>query len=145
MNRRMKELPRYDIIRSSVGDYAKGFLCRDYEQCFQIVNHIAPEHLEIELPDPEQFLPRVVNAGAFSSVLYLRASGRLHGRSKPYTSHIRNRRLLFSSGRVRLHETQQRGNIQQEAFMKTAPKVQKFALAEGLQAHAAAMEVRYDQ
>lgn len=146
MNRRMKELPRYDIIRSSVGDYAKGFLCRDYEQCFQIVNHIAPEHLEIELPDPEQFLPRVVNAGAIFLGPYT---------SEPLGDYMAgpNHTLPTSgtaafSSPLGVYDFMKHSSVEifsKEAFMKTAPKVQKFALAEGLQAHAAAMEVRYDQ
>lgn len=64
MTRQTKERNRKDIIESSIGDYAKAFLCQTPEECFDIVNKIAPEHLEIELPDPEKYLPLVVNAGA---------------------------------------------------------------------------------
>ena len=64
MERQMKELSRYEIMKSSVDDYAKAFLCKDAAQCFDIVNKIAPEHLEVELPDPKQYLPLIYNAGA---------------------------------------------------------------------------------
>lgn len=66
MERQMKELSRYEIMKSSVDDYAKAFLCKDAAQCFDIVNKIAPEHLEVELPDPKQYLPLIYNAGAIS-------------------------------------------------------------------------------
>ena len=38
MERQMKELSRYEIMKSSVDDYAKAFLCKDAAQCFDIVN-----------------------------------------------------------------------------------------------------------
>lgn len=64
MEKQMKELSRYEIMKSSVDQYAKAFLCKDAEQCFDIVNKIAPEHLEVELPDPKKYLPLIYNAGA---------------------------------------------------------------------------------
>lgn len=63
----MKELSRYEIMKSSVDQYAKAFLCKDAEQCFDIVNKIAPEHLEVELPDPKNTCPLFIMPVPFSS------------------------------------------------------------------------------
>ena len=39
-------------------------LCSSAEQAFEVVNEIAPEHLELMVADPEALLPLVRNAGA---------------------------------------------------------------------------------
>jgi histidinol dehydrogenase len=39
-------------------------LCRDLDEAAEVANHIAPEHLELSLSDPEAFLGRIRHAGA---------------------------------------------------------------------------------
>lgn len=143
MEVQMKQLPRYEIIKSSVGDYAKAFLCRDAAQCFDVVNKIAPEHLEIELPDPESYLPLVKNAGAIFVGKYT---------SEPLGDYMAgpNHTLPTSgtaafSSPLGVYDFVKHSSVEiytEEAFRKISRKVQLFAQAEGLGAHAHAMEVR---
>lgn len=143
MEVQMKQLPRYEIIKSSVGDYAKAFLCRDADQCFDVVNKIAPEHLEIELPDPESYLPLVKNAGAIFVGKYT---------SEPLGDYMAgpNHTLPTSgtaafSSPLGVYDFVKHSSVEiytEEAFRKISRKVQLFAQAEGLGAHAHAMEVR---
>lgn len=143
MDRQMRELPRYEIIRSSVTDYAKGFLCRDVAQCFDVVNKIAPEHLEIGLPDPEQYLPLVKNAGAIflgeftSEPIGDYMAGPNHTLPTSGTA-------AFSSP-LGVSDFVKHSSVEcytEEAFRAISAKVQRFARAEGLDGHAHAMEVR---
>ena len=146
MERQMKELPRYEIIRSSVGDYARAFLCRDYEQCFDVVNNIAPEHLEVELENPEQYLPLIKNAGAIFLGRYT---------SEPLGDYMAgpNHTLPTSgtaafSSPLGVYDFVKHSSVEyysEEAFRKISAKVQMFANAEGLSAHARAMEVRDEE
>lgn len=143
MEAQMKELPRCEIIRSSVGDYAKAFLCRDVAQCFDVVNKIAPEHLEIELPDPERYLPLVKNAGAIFLGKFT---------SEPIGDYMAgpNHTLPTSgtaafSSPLGVYDFVKHSSVEiytEEAFRRISAKVQRFARAEGLEAHARAMEVR---
>lgn len=143
MEVQMKQLPRYEIIKSSVGDYAKAFLCRDAAQCFDVVNKIAPEHLEIELPDPESYLLLVKNAGAIFVGKYT---------SEPLGDYMAgpNHTLPTSgtaafSSPLGVYDFVKHSSVEiytEEAFRKISKKVQLFAQAEGLGAHAHAMEVR---
>lgn len=146
MDAQMKALPRYEIMKQSVGDYAKAFLCRDAAQCFDVVNKIAPEHLEIELPDPEQYLPLVKNAGAIFLGKYT---------SEPIGDYMAgpNHTLPTSgtaafSSPLGVYDFVKHSSVEiytKEAFRGISKKVQRFALAEGLGAHAHAMEVRDEE
>ena len=139
----MKELSRYEIMKSSVDDYAKAFLCKDAAQCFDIVNKIAPEHLEVELPDPKQYLPLIYNAGAIFLGKYT---------SEPLGDYMAgpNHTLPTSgtaafSSPLGVYDFVKHSSVEmynKEAFQKISKKVQIFAKAEGLTAHAHAMEVR---
>lgn len=143
MEEQMKALPRCEIIKSSVGNYAKAFLCKDIPQCFDIVNKVAPEHLEIEVENPEQYLPLVVNAGA----IFLG-----HYTSEPIGDYMAgpNHTLPTSgtaafSSPLGVYDFVKHSSVEiytKEAFQQVSPKVQAFAMREGLQAHAHAMAVR---
>ncbi|MBQ76624.1 MAG: histidinol dehydrogenase [Gammaproteobacteria bacterium] len=59
-----KPLSRLDIIRKSIDSRGALIKVDDVEEAMQLVNRIAPEHLEIVLHDPEPALAMVQNAGA---------------------------------------------------------------------------------
>ncbi|MFW6341709.1 MAG: histidinol dehydrogenase [Halothiobacillaceae bacterium] len=58
------DMPRQRIIEASMG--ARGALVhvRDMEEALAVVNHVAPEHLELSVESPEELLPAVRHAGA---------------------------------------------------------------------------------
>ena len=60
----LKSLPREEIARSSVDNYGMIIVADSLSQAFKLSNMIAPEHLEIFLDDPLQYLDRVKNAGS---------------------------------------------------------------------------------
>ena len=64
IERQMEELPRKDIIADSIKNYGKIFITKDRKQAIDVMNLIAPEHLEIDFAEPESYVAHIINAGA---------------------------------------------------------------------------------
>ena len=64
VERQLKRLPREDIARASIENNGKIIVAHDLDQGIDIANLIAPEHLEICVDDPFQYLSRVESAGS---------------------------------------------------------------------------------
>jgi histidinol dehydrogenase len=60
----LAELPRAAIAGASWRDHGAIVVVRDWEEGVALVNRLAPEHLEILLPDPAAVFARVRHAGA---------------------------------------------------------------------------------
>lgn len=58
------ELSRRDILCKSLADYSAAILTDSLDEALEIVNQIAPEHLELCIDDPFASLSSVKNAGA---------------------------------------------------------------------------------
>ena len=58
------ELPREAIASRSIADRGALILVRDIAQAIEVSNRIAPEHLEVSVDNPEQYLPQIRHAGA---------------------------------------------------------------------------------
>ena len=57
-------LSRSEIMEASLRDFGCAIVCGSLDQCVEIANEIAPEHLEIVTEQPRALLPLVRNAGA---------------------------------------------------------------------------------
>ena len=57
-------MERSEIIAASLNNRAAFIQVADLNEAFQVVNRIAPEHLELSIDDPEQWLSSVRHAGA---------------------------------------------------------------------------------
>jgi histidinol dehydrogenase len=60
----LSELPRAAIAGASWRDHGAIIVVRDWEEGIALVNRLAPEHLEILLPEPAAVFARVRHAGA---------------------------------------------------------------------------------
>ncbi|MCK7595921.1 histidinol dehydrogenase [Microbulbifer sp. CAU 1566] len=60
----LQQLPRNEIANRSIADRGALVLVSDIAQAIEIGNRIAPEHLEVSVDDPEQYLPQIRHAGA---------------------------------------------------------------------------------
>ena len=58
------KLPRKEIIEASFSKRSAIVLAKDLEEIFEIINEIAPEHLEILTKKPFEDLYKIRNAGA---------------------------------------------------------------------------------
>ena len=64
MERLLPTLEREPVARASIAARGALITCRDEAEALELVNRIAPEHLELSVAEPERLLPQVRHAGA---------------------------------------------------------------------------------
>jgi histidinol dehydrogenase len=64
INNAIPQLPRREIVTSSLSRHSCILIARDMDQAIDFVNEYAPEHLEIMTEDPFITLKRIKNAGS---------------------------------------------------------------------------------
>lgn len=134
---------RKDIIEESLANYGYIFLTKDVESSIALANELAPEHLELMLRDPLSYLPKIENAGAIFLGEYSPEpigdyfAGPNH--TLPTASTAK-----FSSP-LGVYDFVKKSSIiyySKPALDEVADKVIKFAVSEGLDAHANALRMR---
>ena len=139
-------LPREEIARQAIEKHSALFVVADIETQFALMNEIAPEHLEIQLNDPLSHLSRVKHAGSVFLGAYA---------SEPLGDYLAGpNHVLPTSGTARFFSP-----LGVEVFIKRTAFISytKEALAlekdavmvlareEGLEAHARAIQVRFEE
>ena len=64
LERQMQALSRKDIIEKSLTDYGAVIVCNNISQAIDFANELAPEHLELCVKNPVEYIGRVDNAGS---------------------------------------------------------------------------------
>ncbi|GHE22514.1 histidinol dehydrogenase [Halomonas urumqiensis] len=64
IERLLPTLEREAIVRESLARRGALIHCEDRQQAVALINRIAPEHLELSVADPEEWLPDIRHAGA---------------------------------------------------------------------------------
>lgn len=64
LGRQLPLLPRADIARTALNERGLILLADSLEQAIDLANEIAIEHLELQITEPWQWLPRIRHAGA---------------------------------------------------------------------------------
>lgn len=145
VRRQLDELPRRDIAAPSVEQYGKIFVTKDMNQAVEVMNLIAPEHLELDTADAEALAGDIVNAGAIFIGPYTPEpigdyfAGPNHTLPTMGTA-------AFSSP-LGVYDFVKRSSLLQydkKAFEAVAEKVMAFANVEGLQAHGLAVKRRME-
>ncbi len=139
----IKDLPRQDIAMQSLKRWGIFIKCKDIEEAFEIVNIIAPEHLELHIENPMSWIGKVKNAGCvFIGENTPEALGDYFAGPNhvlPTTSTAR-----FSSG-LSVDTFYKRTNFlwAQARYAKScSSKIARMARLEGLEAHARSAEKR---
>ncbi|SDB18639.1 histidinol dehydrogenase [Streptococcus henryi] len=145
IEKQLKELPREAIARPSVENNGRIIIAKDADSMFELMNLVAPEHLEIAMDNAYDYLDRIENAGSiFLGHFTSEPIGDYYAGANhvlPTTATSR-----FSSA-LGVHDFIKR--IQYTQYSKAAVNqaekdITTLAYAEGLQAHAKAIEVRND-
>ncbi len=140
----LKTLKREEIARTSIENNGKIIVCRDLMEGVDTANRIAPEHLEICVDQPFDYLGRIKNAG---SVFLGRYNPEPLGDYFAGPNHT-----LPTSGTARFYsplsvddfvKKLQYSYYTREALEKDYDKVSVFANKEGLTAHARAVDIRF--
>lgn len=143
INRQLEDMPRKDVIRTSLTDRGALVKVRDMAEACEIANMIAAEHLEISAEHPQQWADRIRHAGA----MFLgRFSSESLGDYCAGPNHVlpTARTARFSSP-LGVYDFQKRSSIIQvsEAGAQTLGRIAaELAYGEGLQAHARSAEYR---
>ena len=126
-------------------NYGFVFVAENLEQAFELSNAIAPEHMEILLPEPMQYLERVRNAGAIFLGSYT---------PEPLGDYFAGpNHTLPTSGTAKfssplgVYDFMKKSSIlsySEDALEKVYTKIAAFARSEGLDAHAKSVERRYE-
>ncbi|UGQ46532.1 histidinol dehydrogenase [Massilia endophytica] len=139
----LPEMPRAEVIRTSLKDRGALVKVKDMEEACAIANSIAAEHLEISAENPQQWAGRIRHAGA----MFLgRFSSESLGDYCCGPNHVlpTSRTARFSSP-LGVYDFQKRSSVihVSEAGAQTLGKVAaELAYGEGLQAHARSAELR---
>ncbi|MEG1763799.1 MAG: histidinol dehydrogenase [Oscillospiraceae bacterium] len=64
LENQLKLLPREEIARASVENNGKIIIVKTIDEAIEIANRIAPEHLELCIDEPFEYLNKIINAGS---------------------------------------------------------------------------------
>ena len=64
LSRQMQTLERRDILEQSLNDFGAIIVCKDISEAVDFANELAPEHLELAVENPMEYIGRVDNAGS---------------------------------------------------------------------------------
>ena len=143
INNFLKNLERREIARSSWNNFGAVIICDDLNKSVELINKIAPEHLEIAVEKPKKFLKKIRNAGA---IFLGRFTPEAVGDYVAGPNHVlpTDRTARFSSG-LNLLDYLKRSSVV-ECNKRNLSRIGKDAInlayEEGLQAHALSIECR---
>ena len=141
----LKELPRTEIIKSSLENYGYILLCDSLDDAIDAANEIASEHLEIITKNPYETMTKIRNAGAIFLGEYS---------SEPLGDYFAGpNHVLPTNGTAKFFSP-----LSVDAFIKKTSlisysrealeachtDIERFAMSEGLSAHANSIKVRFE-
>lgn len=141
-----KKLSRKDIIERSLQDYGAIIVCRSMDEAVEFANLLAPEHLEMCVENPMEYVGRMDNAG---SVFLGHYSPEPLGDYFAGPNHV-----LPTSGTARFFSPLSVDSFvkkssfiyyTREALERDYPDIVCSAEAEGLTAHAQSIRVRFEK
>ena len=143
ISRLLPEMERKEIIRSSLDKNGALILVENIEEATDLVNQIAPEHLELSVTAPEPLLPRIRHAGAIFMGHY--AAEALGDYCAGPNHVLPTARTARFSSPLGVYDFQKRSSVimcTEQSASTLASTASVLARGEGLTAHARAAEYR---
>lgn len=139
----IKEMPRAEIIRTSLENRGALIQVRDLDEAAEIANYISPEHLELSVEDPVALTKQIKHAGA---IFMGRQTCEALGDYCAGPNHVlpTSRTARFSSP-LGVYDFQKRSSlimVSAEGAQTLGKIASTLAYGEGLQAHARSAEYR---
>ena len=141
----VNKLERKKIITSSLDNYGYIFVAENMEDAIDAVNEVASEHLEIITRNPYEIMTKIKNAGAIFLGEYS---------SEPLGDYFAGpNHILPTNGTSRffsplnVDDFLKKTSIisySKEALEAVSKDIEKFAVSEGLTAHANSIKVRFE-
>ena len=145
VNIQLKELSKVDIATKSVENYGIIFVVDNIDEAFEVSNEIAPEHLELSLEEPFDYIDKVQNAGTVFMGEYTPEPVGDYFAGSNHTIPTSGKAKFYSP--LSTYDFLKRTCIvyySKEELTKHKDKIIKFANKEGLTAHAKAIERRFE-
>ncbi len=143
IDRQVEDMPRKEIIRTSLENRGALIQVRDLDEAARIANYIAPEHLELSVDDPLAYSKQIKHAGA---IFMGRDTCESLGDYCAGPNHVlpTSRTARFSSP-LGVYDFQKRSSlimVSSEGAQVLGKVAATLAYGEGLQAHARSAEYR---
>ena len=139
----IKDLDRKEIIEEALKNYGKAIICNSIDECIEVSNRFAPEHLELMAENPMELLGKIRHAG---SVFLGNNTPEPVGDYFGGTNHV-----LPTNGTARFYSALSVDSFikkssflyySEEAIKRDGEKIINIANKEGLTAHANYVKVR---
>lgn len=144
VDNQLATLPRKEIAETAVKDQGFIAVVDNLDQAFDLMNQIAPEHLEVQVPEPMTYLNQIKNAGS----VFLGENA-----SEPLGDYLAGpNHILPTAGTARffsplgVDDFVKRTQFMQytaDALAKEKDAITRLARVEGLEGHARAIEARF--
>ena len=141
-----EKLERKEIIKKSLDNYGGIIITKSIDEAIEISNYIAPEHLELAVDKPFNYLDKITNAGAVFLGNYAAESLGDYMAGPNHVLPTIHTARFFSP--LSVYDFIKRTSIisfNKEAFNRIGKNVESFAKSEGLTAHALAATVRLEE
>ncbi|RZO34831.1 MAG: histidinol dehydrogenase [Rhodospirillaceae bacterium] len=139
-------LPRHDIARQSWEDHGAIILVDNLLRAAELVNRIAPEHLELAVEDPDGLAEKITHAGA---IFLGRHTPEAIGDYVAGPNHVlptaQSARFSSGLGVIDFMKRTTLVSCDADALSRIGPAAVTLAEAEGLDAHAWAVTVRLNK
>lgn len=146
IEKQLVSLERNEIAQQSIETFGNIFVVNTIDEAFTVANEIAPEHLELLLDNPLDYLPKVYNAGA----IFLGAYS-----PEPLGDYFAGpNHTLPTSGTAKFssplgtYDFLKRSSViyyRKSNLADVKDQIIQFANEEGLTAHANSIRVRFDK
>ncbi|MBC1890415.1 histidinol dehydrogenase [Listeria booriae] len=146
VEKQLQTLPRVEIASASIANFGQVIVTETLADAFEIMNEIAPEHLEIQLENAIDYLSYVKNAGSVFLGAYA---------SEPLGDYFAGpNHILPTSGTARFFSPLGVADFckrtsfisyTKEALAKEKDAIVLLAEKEGLTAHARAIQIRFEE
>ncbi len=145
LSKQVDTLPRREIAQAAMDN--EGFIAvvDDIDDAFTLMNSVAPEHLEVQVPNAVSYLNQIQNAGSVFLGFYA---------SEPVGDYVAGpNHILPTGGTARFFsplgvqdfvKRTQFVSYTEDALSKEAKAITTLARVEGLEAHARAIESRFN-
>lgn len=139
----LETLDRKEIAKAAISENGISFLVNDEKDALKLVNHIAPEHVEILMAEPDRLADGVRNAGA---VFIGRYSPTVVGDYFAGPNHVlptsRTARFFSPLGVYDFLKRTSTVRYSGRAIERSGNMIEKFAISEGLTGHARSLTIR---
>ncbi|KRL03955.1 histidinol dehydrogenase [Liquorilactobacillus oeni] len=144
VDKQVEQLPRRAIAETAIAERSFIAVMNSISDMFALMNTVAPEHLEVQLKDPMQYLSLIRNAGSVFLGKYA---------SEPLGDYVAGPNHVLPTGGTAKFSSplgvydfvKKTSFIQfsQDALAQDLDAITTLARAEGLEAHARAVEARF--